>query len=164
MVYVYSLFDLCVGFYEKILLLKQCLIELCCLVSKLCPTLCDPMGCSPSSSSVHGIFQARILEWVAISFSRGSSRPRDQTRVSRIGGRPFNLWATREAFSQFLPKTWNYLPPRPEIHCLYSSPHCKNKKAWKKINPNWTSFILFAVLIKYLQFDSVLKWREYNGQ
>ena len=48
-------------------------------------------------SSVHGIFQARVLEWVAISFSRGSSRCRDRTRVSRIGGRRFNLWATREA-------------------------------------------------------------------
>ena len=46
------------------------------------------------------MLQARILEWVAISFSRGSSRPRDRTRVSRIGGRRFNLWATREAESQ----------------------------------------------------------------
>ena len=42
-------------------------------VVQLCPTLCDPMDCSPPGSSVHGIFQARILEWVAISFSRGSS-------------------------------------------------------------------------------------------
>ena len=42
-----------------------------------CLTLCDPMDCSPAGSSVHGILQARILEWVAISFSRGSSRPRN---------------------------------------------------------------------------------------
>ena len=56
------------------------------------------MDCSPPGSSVHGILQARILEWVAISFSRGSSQPRDRTQVSRIfAGRPFNLWATREA-------------------------------------------------------------------
>ena len=47
-----------------------------------CPTLCNPVDCSPSGCSVHGIFQARILEWVAISFSRGSSRPRDQTCIS----------------------------------------------------------------------------------
>ena len=47
-----------------------------------CLTLCNPVDCSPSGCSVHGIFQARILEWVAISFSRGSSRPRDQTCVS----------------------------------------------------------------------------------
>ena len=60
-------------------------------------TLCDPVDCSLPSSSVHGIFQARVLEWVAISFSRGSSRPRDRTRVSRIVGRRFTLWATREA-------------------------------------------------------------------
>ena len=48
------------------------------LVSQSCPTLCDPMDCSPPGSSVHGILQARILEWVAIPFSRGSSQPRDQ--------------------------------------------------------------------------------------
>ena len=55
-----------------------------------------PMDCSPPSSSIHGILQARILEWVVISFSRGSSRPRDRTQVSCIVGRRFNLWATRE--------------------------------------------------------------------
>ena len=60
-------------------------------VTQSCPTLWDPMGCSLPGSSVHGILQARILEWVAISFSRGSSRPRDRTQVSRIGGRRFNL-------------------------------------------------------------------------
>ena len=58
------------------------------------------MVCSLPGSSVHGIFQARILEWVAISFSRGSSRPRDGTQVSRIAGRCFTLWATREAHIQ----------------------------------------------------------------
>ena len=67
------------------------------LVAQSCPTLCDPMDCSPPGSSVHGILQARILEWVAISFSRGSSLPRDQTRVSCIAGRFFTNGATREA-------------------------------------------------------------------
>ena len=57
----------------------------------------QPVDCSPPGSSVHGILQARILEWVAISFSRGSSQPRDQTQVSHIAGRHFNLCATREA-------------------------------------------------------------------
>ena len=52
-------------------------------VSQSCPTLCDPMDCSPPGSSVHGIFQARVLEWVAISFSRRSSRPRNRTQVSQ---------------------------------------------------------------------------------
>ena len=51
------------------------------LVAQSCLTLCDPRNCSPPCSSVHRIFQTRILEWVAISFSRGSSRPRDGTRV-----------------------------------------------------------------------------------
>ena len=51
--------------------------------------LCDTMDCSPPGSSVHGILQARILEWVAVPFSRGSSGPRDQTWVSKIAGRFF---------------------------------------------------------------------------
>ena len=55
-----------------------------CVHAQLCPTLCDRMDCSTSGSSVYGIFQARILEWVAISFSRGSSRPRDQTHISCV--------------------------------------------------------------------------------
>ena len=50
-----------------------------CSVAESCLTLCDPVDCSLQGSSVHGILQARILEWVAISSSRGSSRPRDQT-------------------------------------------------------------------------------------
>ena len=57
---------------------------------------CDPMDCSPPGSSVHGIFQARVLEWAAISFSRRSSQPRDWIRVSHIVGRRFTVWATRE--------------------------------------------------------------------
>ena len=59
-------------------------------VAQSCPTLCDPMGCSLPGSSVHGIFQAIVLEWIAISFSRGSSQPRDRTWVSRIVGHPLN--------------------------------------------------------------------------
>ena len=55
------------------------------------PTLCDPVNCSLPGSCVHGILQARVLDWVAISFSRGSSRPRDGTQVSLIAGRRFNL-------------------------------------------------------------------------
>ena len=56
-----------------------------------CSTLCDPIDGSPPGFPVPGILQARILEWVTISFSRRSSRPRDQTQVSHIGGRHFNL-------------------------------------------------------------------------
>ena len=60
-------------------------------VTQSCPTLCDPVDCSLPGSSVHGILQTRVLEWVAISFSRGSSQARDRIRVSHIGGRYFNL-------------------------------------------------------------------------
>ena len=62
-------------------------------VAQLCPTLCHPMDFSLPGFSVHLIFQARVLEWVAISFSRGSFWHRDRTRVSRIVGRCFTLWA-----------------------------------------------------------------------
>ena len=55
------------------------------------------MECSPAGSSVHGIFQIRVLEWVASLFSRGSSQPRDQTQVSCSAGRFYTIWATMEA-------------------------------------------------------------------
>ena len=67
-------------------------------VSQLCLTLCNTMDCSLPCSSVHGIFQARILEWVAISFSSGSFQPRDRTQVSHIAGR-LTIWATREVMT-----------------------------------------------------------------
>ena len=78
------------------------------LVTQLCLTLCNPIDCSLPDSSIHGIFQARILEWVASSFSRGSSRSRDQTQVSHIAGRCFTTWATREA------------------QCLWSTHNCQS--------------------------------------
>ena len=68
------------------------------LVTQSCLTLCDPTDGSPPGSSVHGILQARILGWVAIFFSRGSSWFKDQTQVSCMSGRFFTVWATREAW------------------------------------------------------------------
>ena len=61
-------------------------------VTQSCPTLCDPMD-----YTLHGILQVRIVEWVAFPFSKGSSQPRDWTQVSRIAGRVFTSWTTREA-------------------------------------------------------------------
>ena len=61
----------------------------CCLVPQSCPTLCDTIDCSLLGSSVRGIFQARILEWIAISFSRGCFQPRDRTHLSCLAGRFF---------------------------------------------------------------------------
>ena len=94
------------------------------LVTQLCPTLCDPMDCRPLGSSVHGILQARILEWVAITFSRGSSQLRNRTWVSCIAGRFFTVWATREAQEVrqgVYDQVWKWqtlfsiLPHRPEL-------------------------------------------------
>ena len=72
-------------------------VEVEVLVAQSCPTLCNPMDCSPAGSSVHGLLQARILEWVAIPISRRTSQPRDRTQVSCIAGGFFTLWDTKEA-------------------------------------------------------------------
>ena len=66
-------------------------------VAALCLTPCGPVDCSPPGASVHGIFQARILEWVAIPSSRRSCQPRDRTQASCTGGGFLTIWATREA-------------------------------------------------------------------
>ena len=94
-------------FQEKYLNKKQLKImdtinkhNKCLLAVQLYPTLCDPVDCSPSGSSVHGIVQARILEWIAIPFSRASSHRRDQTWVSCIAGRFFTIWATMETLTK----------------------------------------------------------------
>ena len=81
----------------------------CCaglrLVVPSCLTLCDPMDYSPPGSSVHGILQTRILEWVAMPSSRGSFQLRDQAQVSRIAGGFFTIWVTRE-----VQKYWSGYP------------------------------------------------------
>ena len=70
---------------------KEATINDCWWNTWVCLTLWDPIDCSRRGFSIHGILQARILEWVTVSFSRGSSRPRDRTQVSHISGRRFNL-------------------------------------------------------------------------
>ena len=71
---------------------------------------CNPIDCSPPGSPVHRILQAKILEWVAISFSRGSSWPRNWTQVSCIADRFWTNWATREAFSFISYSYWILFP------------------------------------------------------
>ena len=89
------------GFYLLILGLKV-------KVTQLCPTLCDPMDCT-----AHGILQARMLGWVVVLFSRGSSSSRNWTQVSHIAGGFFTSWATREAYpglkSSILSTKWNII-------------------------------------------------------
>ena len=77
------------------------------LVAQTCLTLCDPMDCRPPCFSFHETFQARILEWVTISFSRCSSQPRDRTRVSCTAGRLFTDWAINERNNEIKTKVSN---------------------------------------------------------
>ena len=90
-----------------------------------CPTLCDPMDCSLQGFSVHGIFQARALEWVAISFSRGSSRPRDWTRGSHIASRHFyylsHQGSPKQNFKEVIKLKWDPLSGSVILQdcCLY---------------------------------------------
>ena len=92
---------------------------MCAKSLQLCLTLCGLMNCSPPGSSVHGILQAGILEWVGMSSPGGSSWPRDRTWVSCIAGRFFTIWATREA-----PYTYVYIQLYIHIHitviCIYT--------------------------------------------
>ena len=77
-----------------------CLGFTVCLVPQSCPTVWDSMDHNlPGSSLSMGILQPRILEWLAMPSSRGSSQPRDKTQVSHIAGGVFTVWATREALS-----------------------------------------------------------------
>ena len=103
------------------------------------PTPCDPVDCSLPGYFVHGILQARILEWVAISFSRGSSWPRYHTRVSCIAGRFFTIWTTRKAHLcmhvSILPQT--PLPSRLP-HNIEQSSMCYT------VSPCWLSILKIA--------------------
>ena len=96
------------------------LVKVNVLVAQLCLTLCNPMDCSLLGSSVHEIFQWRILEWVAVCFSKGSFWPRDQTQVSFIAGRFFTIWANREApkikLCPTLCNSRDYSPPGSSVH------------------------------------------------
>ena len=142
------------------------------LVTQSRLTLCDPLDCNLPSSSVHGIFQARILEWVAIPFSRGSSWPRDQTRiscVSCIAGGFLTLWATGEALCQwYIPfKRIILLPP---IDCQLSSEtfmpgervgaekispkELRTLSFWERVNINADCVWAFASLASYIKWAS----------
>ena len=114
-----------------------------------------PMGCSLLGSSVHGISQARVLEWVAISFSRGSSQLRDQIQVSHIVGRRFAVWVTREEYCNLTNAKWNDLELNriylPKIYPPTSVFHKKEKK--KKAKHKFSHYIWFSLF----RFLSLLK-------
>ena len=103
------------------------------------------MDCSLSGSSIHGIFQARVLEWIAISFSRGSSWPRNWTRVSGIAGRRFTVWANREAKYTEIPQQ------RPRLYTF-------KLKYIQELLEDWHSkveIMIFDVKVMSVQFCSV---------
>ena len=99
--------------------------------SQLCPTLCDLVDCSLPGFSIHGILKTRILEWVAIPFSRGSSWPRDWTQVSCIAGRFLMVWAIRETLKseiiQVFKSEWFAVPMK----------KLKSKLIWGKTATCW---------------------------
>ena len=120
------------------------------LVAKSCPTLCNPMYCSLPGSSVHGILQAGILDWIAIPFSRGSPQPRSQTRVSCIAGRFFTVCATREALKIkvfplifFLPL---FFPPSfpPSLPLYFPFFLSTNKCLWQVVKSSWPKALQFT--------------------
>ena len=121
--------------------------RLCCVLSHV-PTLCDPMDCSPPGSSVHGILQARILEWVTTSFSRGSSWPRDQTCVSCVSssaesdykeGRAL-WWRAGTTLEELCPRLvgspWGFMRWGWSKRCML------NIRGWRKREQHWQHFKL----------------------
>ena len=106
------------------------------LATQSCLTHCDPMECSPPDSSVHGILQARIVEWVAISFSRGSSWPKVWTHASCGTDRFFTVWATRKALKVY---------------------QCKIKYKFKT-----HIFYIYFKTKTYRTFELGNKWRRFN--
>ena len=119
------------------------------LVTQSCPTLCNPMDCSLPYSSIHGVFQARVLEWVAISFSRGSSQPRDQTWVSRIVVRCFTIWATREV-TLFQSRSKYKMIPRIKFKPYHVISGSTWQEPMNKIN-KMSAFLLHVSVLNALQ-------------
>jgi len=94
------------------------------LITQSCSTLCVPIDCSPPDSSVYWTLQARILEWVAISSSRGSLCPRDRAWVSCIAGGFFTVLATREACLYYQFTHWYII-----LHSIYSKWYANSSTA-----------------------------------
>ena len=102
-------------------------------VTQPCLTLCDPLDCSPPGSSVHGILQARILGWVAIPVSRGTSWPKNQTQVPFIAGGFFTIWASRDAVDWLCPSINASLAMNDQLWKLEA-----RSQLWNSTHLTWT--------------------------
>ena len=122
-----------------------------CLVIKSCPTLCNPMDCSPPDSSVHEISQARILEWVTTSYSRDSSRTRDQTHISCVGRRILYHWATKET-----PWLWmheqNLMTPKEDQVCSSDTSKVVERENIKIGASLWESNYSYFIVFTYVWY------------
>ena len=115
------------------------------------------MDCSLPCSSLHGIFQARVLEQVATSFSRGSSQPRDRTWVSHIVGRRFTVWATREVSALVLYILFISLClPSPGNHWSFYCPHCF---AFSRMSCSWNHKIC-SLMVFFQSFFHIYSWLD----
>ena len=115
----------------------------CPMLSRLSDSL-GPMDCSPPGFSTHGILQARILEWVAISFSRGSSPPGDRIWVSHIAGRLLTVWATREAWVITSCITGGFFTAKPlgkpDLQCIQQMSMAYLPSRLANTHYNWPNF------------------------
>ena len=136
--------------------------NLVCLVTQSCPTLWDPLDCSPPGASVHGILHARILEWVAISFSRGSSWPRDRIQVSCIASGFCTLWVSREAQALTVNKT-NCLFANSGLGGLESSTRALVSYCWVWLPVlHVMSCVNLATLTRHLNPQLLQLYKDYN--
>ena len=145
---------------------------MCCLVTQ--SALCNPTDCGPPGSSVHGLLQTRILEWVAMPSSRGSSPPRDWTQVSHTTGGFFTIWATREplrtkaqnvnytSLSGALTSSYQqpWMPTVPGLPEAVASKHHWTSTSWegreKETNPH-TPEVSFMCSYQVIDFNSMGK-------
>ena len=138
-------------------------------VTQSCLTLWESVDYSVPASSIHGIFQARILEWVAISFSRGSSWPRDQTQVCRITGRLFIIWDTREVPKLYLFNVYNLMSlkttlPFMTITKIYSrNVNCFSVAIWEQSEfPSELLLLLGSLLwLELLTIHCSFFWNDF---
>ena len=145
---------------------ENVIYNLLCSITKPCPILCGPMDCSPPGSSVHGILQARILEQVVISYSRGSSCPRYQTCVSCIfciGRRDF--YHSCHLGSPFIILLVTLFLLKESIHLLWAT--WEGCKRWFCLCHNYVTReinrLFFLVFFKYSEFSALgMKWADEN--